>query len=141
LEGGNFRIEARKTVISCLWEQHVRRPNAVLLGRTYIKDWALRFHYYADIEPCAGGKTPAVIWEISADDEKNLDRYEGFPKHYKKVNLVADLDGTPVPAMAYVMTDWKKKEAQGAMSAPEEKYLDIIRQGYLENGFTEKLPV
>ncbi len=118
-----------------------RCPNAVSLGRTYIRDWALRFHYYANIEPCAGGKTPAVIWEISADDEKTLDRYEGFPEHYKKVNLVADLDGAPVSVMAYVMTDWKKKGDSRAMSAPGEEYLGIIRQGYHENGFAERLPV
>ncbi|NLJ77604.1 MAG: hypothetical protein GX325_10180 [Peptococcaceae bacterium] len=93
------------------------------------------------MEPCTGGQTPAVIWEISTDEERVLDRYEGFPKHYRKENIVVDLDGSPVSTTAYIMTKWKKTEDSRAQLAPDEKYLAHIRQGYLENGFTETLPV
>ena len=66
---------------------------------------------FLTIESKKGAKVPCGIWEISDQDEKNLDRYEGFPRFYRKERfpvLVPDPDeltGKLVTAMAYVMND------------------------------------
>ena len=42
---------------------------------------------YATIEKEAGCKVPVVVWAISKADEKNLDRYEGWPSFYVKEDI------------------------------------------------------
>jgi hypothetical protein len=54
---------------------------------------------------------PVLIWEISQRDEKNLDRYEGWPSYYFKQDMtvtMTDLDGKnpqEITAMVYLMED------------------------------------
>jgi len=114
-----------------------RCPDAIRIGSAVIEDWKLSFHYKADIEPSAGSKTPAVLWQISEEDEKKLDRREGFPKHYIKKNIIINMDGKCVSVMVYVMTEWKKTHADNAYDKPCEEYLETIRAGYREAGFDE----
>ena len=51
---------------------------------------------YLTIEEKRGSYVPVAIWAVTAMDEKNLDRYEGFPDFYykKEFRLTADfIDG------------------------------------------------
>lgn len=89
----------------------------------------------ATIEECPGARTPVVIWELGQRDEQALDKYEGYPIHYRKGNFVVAFNGTRFAAMAYVMNNWKKRKAARMALEPEAKYLDLIRQGYAEAGF------
>ena len=116
-----------------------RCPQARFVGTTEIKNWELRFHYYADIEKRVGARTPTVVWEITNDDEVQLDYCEGFPKHYTKEYIVVQINDVNISAMAYVMTEWKKHEHPKAKLKPEEDYLAMIRRGYAEHGFKEEL--
>lgn len=105
-------------------KQMLRRcPEAKLLGKTYVKDWKLEFYHFANIELGIGRKTPAIIWEILANDEKTLDGCEGFPTHYRKNNLVVELGGISVSVMAYVMTKKKKTEDWRAGLPPKKNIL------------------
>ena len=57
-----------------------RCPDAKIIGKTYLENWELNMPFYANIEMKKGKKTPILLWEISAQDEAKLDRYEGYPK-------------------------------------------------------------
>ena len=57
----------------------------------------------ANIEPAKGRKVRVGIWQISARDEKNLDRYEGFPWLYEKQEFIVRVNGIRVKAIAYVI--------------------------------------
>lgn len=54
-----------------------RCPGAKVLGKAYLENWQLTFPHYANIERSEGKKTPALIWEITNENESSLDRYEG----------------------------------------------------------------
>lgn len=111
----------------------VRCPNAQVAGKAYIEGWELTMPFYANIERAEGKRTPALIWEISRGDEKKLDRYEGYPDCYDKVDILVNIEGTRVSAMAYVMTEEYKKKAR----KPRSGYVEQILHGYREAGFSE----
>ena len=116
-----------------------RCPDARVAGMAALKDWKLVFKVHADIEPCKGRTVPVLVWEISAHDEENLDRYEGWPHYYIKRNLeitMTDLDGKnpeTVTAMVYVMTEGHKPQR------PIRGYYDVLLEGYRRFGFNEYL--
>ncbi len=61
-----------------------RCPDAMPIGTFALQDYRLVFRYYADIIPAPGQSVTGGLWEISAEDEKSLDRYEGYPTFYGK---------------------------------------------------------
>lgn len=70
-----------------------------------------------------------ALWEISASDEKNLDRYEGFPYLYRKENIdVLMSDGSTVTGMVYLMN-------HGQPTYPSDYYYNVIASGYRSFGF------
>ena len=115
-----------------LYQMSVRCLNAKTCGIGFIDDYKLTFRSggYANIEPSAGDRVPVLVWEINAGHEANLDRYEGYPDFYKKMDLPVDMDGETKTAMVYVMND----NMRGRYTYPTELYLDGVRQGYEENG-------
>jgi hypothetical protein len=112
-----------------------RCPDAKRVGNVYICGWKLTFHFFANIEPVPSARTPAVIWELHNNDEQKLNRCEGFPKHYQKDNIIVELNGSRISAMAYVMTPWKKTKDPRATNPPDAKYIDTMMRGYSESGF------
>lgn len=65
-----------------------RCPDAKYLGSAMLKDQNLIFcgqpdHSFATIETMEGKEVPIGLWEISARDERALDRYEGYPNDGK----------------------------------------------------------
>lgn len=108
-----------------------RCPEATVIGVSQIPNYTLRFRGsgVATIEPRKGSSVPVVVWEISRDDERNLDYYEGFPILYTKQNFKIKLNGETVTAMAYVMTPGRK------LSRPPAAYFNTILYGYEDFGF------
>ena len=111
-----------------------RCPNAILTGKTYLENWELTMPHYANIERKEGKKTPALVWQITNKDETVLDSYEGYPKAYGKINAIVKIDGKPVSAMAYVMTEEYKKTKK----TPRSGYIEQILKGYREAGFNKE---
>ena len=72
-------------------QMKVRTPDAVIVGTDILKNWRLLFRTFVTIKKCKGYKVPVLVWKISPQDEKNLDRYEGYPKFYIKRNLKIDV--------------------------------------------------
>ena len=66
-------------------------------------------------------------------NEALLDRYEGHPYYYDKVQIPVELDGKKVSAMAYVM------QPGFDFNEPSPSYLDTIREGYLAAGFDQAI--
>jgi gamma-glutamylcyclotransferase (GGCT)/AIG2-like uncharacterized protein YtfP len=108
-----------------------RCPEAELIGKTYIDGWKLTMPFYANIERDDCGKTPALVWEITADDEKNLNHCEGYPTCHEKTQIIVMVKGKTQTAMAYVMT----KEYASSDRIARDGYLDELIQGYSESGF------
>ena len=122
----------------------VRTPDAVIVGTATLKDWRLLFRQFATIKKCAKFTTLVLIWKISNQDEKNLDRYEGFPRFYVKKNLKVDvtsLDGRDLgrmTAMIYIMTDEAVK-IRSRKALPILYYYSVLFKGYDKFGFDKEI--
>lgn len=83
-----------------------RCPDARLIGTGYIERARLEFYLHATVERirCKSSRVPVAVWEISDEDEKSLDRYEGFPRYYVKKEWTVKMnDGSEIKGMVYVM--------------------------------------
>lgn len=112
-----------------------RCPDAKIVGTAILNDWQLLFKGCATIEPNQEKNTPVLIWQISPRDEKNLDRYEGFPHLYRKEELEIELfptdaAGKPkaaepvqITAMVYIMNGQK-------LNPPSGYYYKVLEDGY-----------
>lgn len=85
-------------------------------------------HSFATIESMAGKEVPIGLWEISARDEKSLDRYEGYPNFYHKTVLPSVLDGEELHAMVYIM------DLAMPVGLPSTMYYNIVEKGYRDCG-------
>lgn len=111
-----------------------RCPTARLLGRTELEDYRLLFKgsktgAYATIEPEKGSRVPVLVWTIEKEDEKRLDRYEGYPVFYYKKDLEINLAGKRVTAMAYIMDESRE------YGKPSEGYYGVLERAYRKYGF------
>lgn len=120
--GSNLNIEQMKH----------RCPTAKLVGTGTLADHELQFKgmpgsSFATIAPSKGGIVPVAVWQLRPLDERNLDRYEGYPSHYFKQDLPVKMnDGTEVTAMVYIM-DLKQD-----FGAPSQSYYDTVFDGYMD---------
>lgn len=108
--------------------QH-RCPTAKLYGTGTVSDYELQFKgqpncAFATIAPQEGSEVPVAVWEIQSQDERSLDRYEGYPSHYFKQNIPVQLDGEEVDAMVYIM-NLKMK-----FGMPSPYYYQTVLEGY-----------
>ncbi len=79
----------------------------------------------ASIKPFRGEKVLGAIYEISERDLRQLDKYEGYPDNYTRLNVtVADEFGSQIEAVTYV------KIKQLEETQPSGEYLSAIQQGY-----------
>ena len=113
-----------------------RCPDATIVGAATLADWRLVFRTHADIEPCKGSSVPVLVWSITEADERNLDRYEGFPHYYIKRSVPVTLSetGRTVLAMVYVMAQGRK-----AAKPPTRSYYNTIAEGYDRFGFDKTI--
>ena len=106
-------------------EMNNRCPNAVSLGKCVLENFELRFRIHADIDLVPGSAMEGVLWEITPECEQALDRLEGYPYYYNKINVVLD-DNTI--AMAYIMNKKDKQEPPGL------SYEKCLIEGYTSHG-------
>jgi len=114
-----------------------RCPNTKIYGNGKVKGWKLVFNYHADIIETGkeSDSVPVVVWELdNKNDEKRLDRYEGYPTYYVKRIIPVVMDnGKKIRAMVYVMNDFHK-----GIYPPTQLYFDGILEGYHTNGIDTK---
>ncbi len=119
-----------------LRQMESRCPDSKLLGVSQIEGYALEFHgsggAVATIVPREDSRVPVVLWEISERDERNLDRYEGFPRLYYKKDFRVYLGKRKVSAFAYIMSSGYD------IGIPSEYYYNVILEGYTDNEIDTK---
>ena len=101
-----------------------RTPFASSVGQAYIDGWRLVFRGVADIEPHEGSTLAVGLWNITEPDEENLDIYEGYPRLYRKEEILG--------MMTYRMNSVE-------IVPPYEGYFNTILQGYRDFGLDTDL--
>ncbi len=109
-------------------------PTAKLIGSAVLKNYRLSFRgskagALATIGKAKGGCVPALLWEISPQDEAALDRWIGVPELYRKTAIKARRDGTLVDALIYILTGGKPQ------NKPSAFYYSTLLEGYKAAGF------
>lgn len=118
-----------------------RCPTAIACCPAVLNNYRLTERLYADVDYCPGSQVYGYLYFLRPADLAALDRYEGYPRTYKRytVNVVLD-DGTEYPALVYEMTE-ETKAARNGMAYPEE-YRILCRNGArlrkIPNSFTRK---
>jgi hypothetical protein len=123
-------------------QMRYRCPGAKLIGISAIPDYELLYKgsktgAYLTIEPKNGGLVPIAVWEVTADDEKRLDLYEGYPTFYykKEVRLPVKLASgkiRKVTAFVYIMHEKR------SIAIPSMAYIRTCEEGYRSFGFDLK---
>lgn len=116
----------------------MRCPNAKVLGTGTLHNWELTFRGtrregVATIEPKEGAKVGVLLWSITAECERSLDRYEGFPHLYRKESITVTLDGDEVQAMVYIMNEIYP------YTIPGPYYYKTLVDGYADCNFDKAL--
>jgi len=109
-----------------------------VLGVAVLKDYTLKFNKLsvyrggcANIEPAEGEEVWGILFELSEEQLKELDRYEGAPSHYRRIKVkVQTEEGKEVEAITYVACKEYKREGL----RPSDDYLNCLLSA------TEMLP-
>lgn len=106
-----------------------RCKDAKFIGTGILEGFRLMFKgeepfAYATIEQWDGFSVPYVLWEITLDDEKNLDRFEGYPNSYHKGTLVISHGGENFLAMYYY------KDEEQPVGQPMTHYVEVLAAAY-----------
>ena len=123
-----------------IWQMRMRCPGARVIGTSVVEGYRLLFKgsmtgSYLTIEPEEGCSVPVAVWEVTAADERALDRYEGFPGFYYKQEFtipVEDILSGRVhrhKAFAYIMREDRP------FGIPSQSYMRTCAEGYLNFGF------
>jgi len=105
-----------------------RCPESVPVAKVKLEGYRLNFNRVADIVEDKGAAVCGALYDVSKKDIKSLNRYEGYPHLYDKLDVeVADDQGKTYRAFVYVMT------AKGCCE-PSEGYYQIIEEGYRDWG-------
>lgn len=115
-----------------------RCPTAKPVGTAVIRDYELLFKgsktgAYLTIEKKKGSTVPAAVWEVTADDEKRLDVYEGCPAFYYKTEMKlpvkSDSETKIITAFVYIMHEDRP------LGVPSRQYVHTCADGYMDFGF------
>jgi gamma-glutamylcyclotransferase (GGCT)/AIG2-like uncharacterized protein YtfP len=93
---------------------------------------------YANIEPDKNDIVEGILYEISDSDLKKLDKYEGYPDHYKKINLKVEIDTVKeVKVITYIANSCKIRNGL----KPNREYLGHLLKGcdLLSESYCERL--
>lgn len=113
---------------SNLNREHMRYrcPTATPVGPLFLPHASLRFRGVADVvyRRDSDQTCPGALWEITREDERALDRYEGVSHNlYQRHHFTVLIDGQRHRVLVYQMTD------VGIMP-PTVAYYETIVQGY-----------
>lgn len=109
-------------------------PTAKLLSTTELKNFRLAFRggnacAVATIEKKKGGSVPALLWELTPQDEVSLDRRIGVPDLYRKDTVKVRLKGAAMDALVYILIGNKPPNKPCAF------YYSTLLEGYKAAGF------
>ena len=92
-------------------------------------------HGVATIEKDKLQSVPGSLWSINRKDLAALDRYEGFPTLYDRINVtVTTGNGDKIQAMTYRICHPYAKPTK-----PSSVYYNCIADGYKDHGINEEI--
>ena len=109
-------------------------PTAKLIGTTELKNYRLAFRgsragALVTIEKAKGSIVPALLWEISTQDEAALERWFGMPELYREATIKVRRDGAPADALIFILISGKPQ------NKPSAFYYSTLLEGYKAAGF------
>jgi len=115
----------------------LRCPSARPMGPAVAPSFRLVFRQVADIVPAVDSCVYGTLWSITKRCEDALDRYEGLAVElYRKDSINVSDDAADLqslrPALVYRMNST-------IYFLPDRKYLEIVRAGYGDFGWSEAL--
>ena len=124
-------------------QMRMRCPSARIIGTASLKDYELLFKgsqtgSYLTVEKKLGSTVPVAVWEVTAQDEKALDRYEGFPSFYYKKELTLPIKGIRTGKVrnrrvfVYIMHE------ERSIGIPSIPYMQTCLEGYDDFGFNRQ---
>lgn len=122
-----------------------RCPSAKVYGTTVIHGYRLLFKQsmtgaYCTIEQDANSAVPAVIYRMTLADEARLDRYEGFPRYYRKQEFLLPVwcvDGKRRKQRSYCTAYIMREDRM--LGGPGMEYFSIVESGYTRWGFDPRI--
>lgn len=121
-----------------LRQMRIRCPGARPVTTEMLKDYRLVFRgsrtgSYLTIEKARGSVVPVALFAVTEADEAALDRYEGFPRFYRKELIhLSDHPAGIKEAFVYIMNP------ERPYGMPSAHYLRICEEGYDDFGFDTK---
>jgi len=112
-----------------------RDVSFTMMKKAVLKGYRLQFNKlasgnpsegYANIEPWDKGIVEGILYDISEADIKKLDKHEGYPAHYSRINLKVKLkDSDELEAVVYIAQADRVKEGL----KPRRAYLQHLLAG------------
>ena len=109
------------------YQMQERCRDSKYIKNIFLEDYKLSFcavsrsYGVANVVKKTGSKVPGGLWEISHNDEKILDDYEGYPSLYTKKYFKQN--GEKV--LFYII------ERKFEYKRPLRRYVDTINEGYM----------
>ncbi len=121
-------------------QMQMRCPGAKPVGTALLEGYELLFKgsktgFYLTIEPKPDGVVPIAVWEVTAEHEKMLDRYEGCPVCYYKKEIRLPVFRTAsgrtvmTNGFLYIMNEKRR------LGEPTPRYFWTCVTGYRSFGF------
>lgn len=111
-----------------------RCPGSICLGAGQLEGYKFAFRRHADVElsnpeDCVDG----VVWLLADDHLASLDQLEGFPHYYLRAKAwVHHNEIGWIKAWVYFMAE------QDYIAEPHDSYLNMCREGYIQNNVSTK---
>ena len=122
-------------------EQMAQRcPDAEIVGPVRLENYELRFSGsgFATVAPRKGSVVYGLVWKITPNCEQSLDRYEGYPRFYRRDYvqtgeifdvLTGRVVSSSASAMIYLM------QPGHPLGLPSGAYWQTCLQGYRDFHF------
>ena len=126
-----------------LRQMSMRCPNAQLIATGFLKGYELLFRGYdgncfCTIEKCSNSRVPVGVFKITERCKMALDRYEGYPTHYRiaRVNpkelIISQGDLSDCKELfVYIMN---KYNGERQIGRPSGGYFETCLRGYRDCG-------
>ena len=111
----------------------LRCPTGKYVGNCTLHEFALAFRGVADVIDSPRMGVVCALWEIMPADERALDQFEGFPRHYTKRYARIQYRGESRLVMFYVMAG-----VRNDFYEPPKSYENTLRAGYRACGMPTK---
>ena len=120
-----------------------RCPGAIDLGGAVLRNHRVVERLYADIDFEEGADMQGVLYVITEEHLRRLDRFEGYPSVYRRIWVDVEFEDCIYQAVTYEMA-WQTKVARDRIKYPEEYRLlcsNGARVHNIKNNFTKKRKV